>query len=100
MTFPTQLFDASSSTYTYLPYRQPGGEAVIINPVTAQLECDLQQGARLVSSIEWERNHNSRLANREKPAFAAVMRNLNLAPPKILEVAVPANLHLGRDADR
>lgn len=52
---------------------------------------------RVVSTIEWERNHNSRLANHDKQAFASVMRNLNLARPRMMDIAVPANSHLGRD---
>ena len=37
-----QLFDATSSTYTYLLAGRPGGEALIIDPVLEQTEAYLQ----------------------------------------------------------
>jgi glyoxylase-like metal-dependent hydrolase (beta-lactamase superfamily II) len=55
------------------------------------------QGHR-VSSIGEERRYNPRLAGKSRQEFAAIMRELKLAPPKLLRVAVPANLDCGRDA--
>lgn len=48
-----------------------------------------------VSTIGWEKQNNSRLANREKQSFVAIMDNLDLPRPKMLDVAVPANRNLG-----
>lgn len=51
-----------------------------------------------VSSIGEERRYNPRIAGKSREEFAAIMRELKLAPPKMLRVAVPANLGCGRDA--
>lgn len=48
-----------------------------------------------VSTIGWERGHNARLANTSKDAFVALMANLDLPKPKLLDIAVPANRNLG-----
>lgn len=50
---------------------------------------------QLVSTIGWERQHNSRLANRDKQSFVELMKNLDLPKPKLIDVAVPANQNLG-----
>jgi len=53
---PIQLFDAASSTYTYVLFDEASREAVIIDPVDEQLERDLaclrQYGLRLVWTVE------------------------------------------------
>ena len=48
-----------------------------------------------VSTIGWEKRHNSRLANRSRDAFIQLMGELNLPRPKLMDVAVPANQNLG-----
>jgi sulfur dioxygenase len=48
-----------------------------------------------VSTIGWEKRHNSRLANRSREDFVALMGALNLPRPKLIDVAVPANQNLG-----
>lgn len=50
---------------------------------------------RAVSTIAWEKQHNSRLAGRDKQAFVELMNNLDLPKPRLLDVAVPANRNLG-----
>ncbi|WP_245200055.1 MBL fold metallo-hydrolase [Herbaspirillum sp. LeCh32-8] len=50
---------------------------------------------RSVSTIGWEKRHNSRLAGRSLEAFVELMNNLNLPPPRLMDVAVPANRNLG-----
>ncbi|MFZ5893329.1 MAG: MBL fold metallo-hydrolase [Myxococcota bacterium] len=50
-----------------------------------------------VSSIGEERRHNPRLAGKSREEFTALMAALKLAPPKQIQVAVPANLSCGRD---
>ena len=53
---PLQLFDAASSTYTYVLVDQDSREAVIIDPVDEQIERDLaivrEYGLKLVYTIE------------------------------------------------
>lgn len=51
--------------------------------------------SRSVSTLGWEKQHNSRLAGRDKQEFIELMRNLNLPKPKLIDVAVPANQNLG-----
>jgi sulfur dioxygenase len=48
-----------------------------------------------LSSIGWEKRHNARLSGRDRPAFIALMDELNLPRPKMIDVAVPANQRLG-----
>jgi hypothetical protein len=48
-----------------------------------------------VSTIGWEKRHNARLAGRERDAFITLMGELHLPRPKMIDVAVPANQHLG-----
>lgn len=51
-----QLFDAQSSTYTYLLARRPGGEALLIDPVKEQMPTYLQLirelDLRLVTAVD------------------------------------------------
>ena len=44
------------------------------------------------STIEDEKNNNPRLQVSSKEEYAEIMDNLNLANPKMMDVAVPANL--------
>jgi sulfur dioxygenase len=48
-----------------------------------------------VSTIGWEKRHNARLANRSREDFMALMDALHLPPPRMIDVAVPANRNLG-----
>ncbi|MGZ5200428.1 MAG: MBL fold metallo-hydrolase [Telluria sp.] len=48
-----------------------------------------------VSTIGWEKRHNARLANRSREDFVALMHDLKLPPPRLIDVAVPANRNLG-----
>jgi glyoxylase-like metal-dependent hydrolase (beta-lactamase superfamily II)/rhodanese-related sulfurtransferase len=51
---------------------------------------------RTSSSVGEEKRWNPRLgAGMTEPQFVAIMANLQLAPPKQLAVALPANLHCG-----
>jgi glyoxylase-like metal-dependent hydrolase (beta-lactamase superfamily II) len=43
------------------------------------------------STIGAEKAGNPRLAGKTRMEFIAIMQNLNLAPPKMLDIAVPAN---------
>lgn len=49
-----------------------------------------------VSTIGEEKRFNPRLAGRSREAFIALMRELKLAPPRKIQLAVPANLVCGR----
>jgi sulfur dioxygenase len=54
-----------------------------------------------VSSIAEERAHNPRLQARTKEAYVSQMRSLVLPHPRLMDVAVPANLGCGsRKAQR
>jgi len=48
-----------------------------------------------VSTIAEERAYNPRLQVRSKAEYIALMGSLNLANPKMMDVAVPANVHIG-----
>ena len=48
------------------------------------------------STIGWERKHNSCLAHKTRAEFIEIMNNLNLPRPKMMDVAVPANMKCGR----
>jgi glyoxylase-like metal-dependent hydrolase (beta-lactamase superfamily II) len=50
---------------------------------------------RTVTSIGEERRFNPRLAGKDRAAFIQLMAGLNLAPPKKLDIAVPANRACG-----
>ncbi|NOT84476.1 MAG: MBL fold metallo-hydrolase [Methylococcaceae bacterium] len=54
---------------------------------------DYQQ--RWVSSIKQERTTNPRLAGKTRAEFIEIMNNLNLPPPRLLDVSVPANRYCG-----
>jgi sulfur dioxygenase len=54
---------------------------------------DYQQ--RWVSSIMQERTTNPRLAGKTREEFMAIMNNLNLPKPKLIDEAVPANRYCG-----
>ncbi len=49
-----------------------------------------------VSSIGEEKRHNPRLAGKTKAQYIDIMNNLDLPDPKLMDVAVPANLACGR----
>ena len=50
---PIQMFDAESSTFTYILADQQAGEAVLIDAVDRQWERDLQQLQRLNLRLTW-----------------------------------------------
>ncbi|MFT6144305.1 MAG: glyoxylase-like metal-dependent hydrolase (beta-lactamase superfamily II) [Myxococcota bacterium] len=55
---------------------------------------------RTASSIGEEKAHNTRLgAGKTEAEFVSIMDNLGLPYPRLMDIAVPANLRLGRKAD-
>jgi sulfur dioxygenase len=48
-----------------------------------------------VSTIGHEKRHNARLVGRDRASFIALMGNLNLPKPRLIDIAVPANRMLG-----
>ena len=52
-----------------------------------------------VSSVAEERAHNPRLQVDSAEAYAAIMNGLDLSDPKLMDVAVPANLSIGLSLD-
>jgi len=51
---------------------------------------------RTVSTIGEERRRNPRLQVESMAEYVSMMRNLHLPNPKLMDIAVPANLHCGR----
>jgi sulfur dioxygenase len=49
-----------------------------------------------VSTIGEEKRHNPRLAGKTKAEYVALMRQLKLPNPQLMDVAIPANLACGR----
>lgn len=49
----------------------------------------------MVSTILEEKNHNPRLQVRSAEEYASIMNHLNLPRPKLMDIAVPANLKCG-----
>src|ERR1700692_2798300 len=52
-----------------------------------------------VSTIGEEKRYNPRLQVRSADEYAALMNNLNLSNPKMMDVVVPANMHVGLHQD-
>jgi glyoxylase-like metal-dependent hydrolase (beta-lactamase superfamily II) len=50
------------------------------------------------SSIGEEKRHNPRLAGKSREQYQQIMRSLRLPDPRLMDVAVPANLACGRAA--
>lgn len=48
------------------------------------------------STIGEERQFNPRLANKSRDEYITIMNTLNLPNPKMMDVAVPANLACGK----
>ena len=51
----------------------------------------------MTSSIGEEKRQNPRLAGKTEAEYVDIMRNLNLPNPKLMDIAVPANLACGRN---
>ena len=49
------------------------------------------------TTIADQKKTNPRLANKSKDQFIEIMNNLNLPTPKLMDVAVPLNLKLGKE---
>ncbi|KAF3977369.1 MAG: MBL fold metallo-hydrolase [Methylococcales symbiont of Iophon sp. n. MRB-2018] len=54
---------------------------------------------RWIGNIAQESRHNSRLAGKTKEEFVKIMENLNLPKPKLIDMAVSANLYCGIDEE-
>ncbi|MGB3836684.1 MBL fold metallo-hydrolase [Castellaniella sp.] len=50
------------------------------------------------SSIGEERHHNPRVAGKTRDEYIQIMNGLNLPNPKMMDIAIPANLVCGRPA--
>lgn len=51
-----------------------------------------------VSSIAEEKAYNPRISGKTRDEYIGIMDNLNLPDPKMMDIAVPANLRCGRDS--
>ncbi|MGQ0530749.1 MAG: MBL fold metallo-hydrolase, partial [Panacagrimonas sp.] len=50
----------------------------------------------MASSIGEEKRCNPRLAGKSEAEYVAIMKGLNLPNPKLMDIAVPANLACGQ----
>src|SRR5438128_893009 len=105
-----QLFDSQSSTYSYLLGDSRSTEAVLIDPVFEQARRDAalvqELALKLVATLETHihADHvtgawllNPRLGGDiGEGDFVGYMNNLGLPHPKLIDIAVPANLVCGR----
>ena len=55
---------------------------------------------RTSSTIGHEKRANPRLAGRSREAFIQLMSELRLPPPRMIDIAVPANRRLGQDVQQ
>ena len=53
-----------------------------------------------VSSVGEEKRFNPRLAGKTREQYIELMNNLNLPDPKLMDIAIPANLACGQTMDR
>ena len=53
-----------------------------------------------VSTIAEERDHNPRLQVKSAEEYIDLMNSLNFANPKMMDVAVPANIHQGMSQEQ
>ena len=83
-----QLFERDSSTYTYLVAARRGGEALLNDPVK-------QEVGKYLLLIEELKAHDPRLQVRSEREYLELMRGLKLSSPKLMDIAVPANLACG-----
>lgn len=85
---------------------QEGSSAVLFDSVRNKLFCNLADdvvvypahnyGGHLCSTIAEEKEYNPRLGlGKTVEEFTAIMEGLNLSHPKMIDVAVPANLNCG-----
>jgi glyoxylase-like metal-dependent hydrolase (beta-lactamase superfamily II) len=51
-----------------------------------------------VSTIAEEKQHNPRIAGKTEAEYVVIMNSLNLPDPRLMDIAVPANLACGRKA--
>lgn len=79
---PGQLYDSLTRVLFALPDE------------TRVYPCHDYKG-RTMSTIGEERRHNPRIAGKDRQAFIALMNGLELAMPKKIDVALPANRALG-----
>ena len=82
----------TSDSYCFkMPDRVFTGDTLLIRGTG---RTDFQHGDT-VSTIGEERAHNPRLQVQSAAEYVALMNNLNLANPKMMDVAVPANQRIG-----
>lgn len=53
-----------------------------------------------VSTIREEKRYNPRIAGKTEAEYVAIMQSLNLPDPKLMDIAVPANLACGKRGAR
>ena len=85
---------------------QGGDAGVLYNSITKKIFTLSEQTliypghdyqGRRVSSVMQEKSINPRLSNTTREAFIALMMNLDLPKPRLIDIAVPANCKCGVD---
>ncbi|TXK32999.1 MBL fold metallo-hydrolase [Ottowia sp. GY511] len=78
---PTQLFDPTSHSYTYILFDEVSRDALIIDPVTEQLERDLDALRRLNLKLKWAVETHAHADHITSAAQLAEMTGAQLAAP-------------------
>ena len=81
----------NTSTYEEGCLSLPGHFAEIERPAECQVKF-IDYNGKKNSTIGSEKSNNPRLQVSSKEEYAEIMDNLNLANPKMMDIAVPANL--------
>ena len=78
---PTQLFDPHSHSYTYILFDEVSRDALIIDPVTEQLERDLDTLQRLNLRLKWAVETHAHADHVTSAARLAELTGAQLAAP-------------------
>ncbi|MFV0681414.1 MBL fold metallo-hydrolase [Ottowia sp.] len=87
---PIQLFDAASSTYTYILFDEATREAVIIDPVDGQLERDMAVLQQLSLQLKWALETHAHADHITSAARLAELTGARTAAPAGCEVGTAA----------
>lgn len=87
---PTQLFDPTSCTYTYILYDEHSREAIIIDPVDAQLDRDMASLTHLGLTLRWTVETHAHADHVTSAARLAELTGARMAAPAGCEIGTAA----------
>lgn len=87
---PTQLFDPTSSTYTYILYDEQSREALVIDPVAEQIERDLAVISQLGLTLRWSVETHAHADHVTSAAKLAELTGARLAAPSGCDIGTAA----------